>query len=90
MRTDPTSEKLDQFEFKMALFDNGKPEEFLLFIKNFNMTLEASGMLNSGAKIQYLHTLVHGEVLRQFDTLSAEVGSATSEKLTSIILVLGT
>ena len=90
MRTDPTSEKLDQFEFKMALFDNGKPEEFLLFIKNFNMTLEASGMLNSGAKIQYLHTLVHGEVLRQFDTLYADVGSTTSENLKYIILGLST
>ena len=31
---------------------NGKPEEFLLFVLNSNMTLEESGMLKSGAKIQ--------------------------------------
>ena len=31
---DPTSAKSDLCEFKMALFDNGKPEEFLFFIGN--------------------------------------------------------
>ena len=90
LRRYPTLENLDLSEFKISLFDNGDPGEFLFFIMGFNVTLEASGTLHYGAKIQYLHTLVHGEVLRQFDTLSAEVGSATSEKLTSIILVLGT
>ena len=49
---DPTSEKLDLYEFKMTLF--------LLFICNFNMTLEASGTLKTGANIQYLCTLVCG------------------------------
>ena len=29
---DLTSEKSDLYEFKMALFNNGKPEEFLLYI----------------------------------------------------------
>ena len=32
------SQKSDLYEFKSALFDNGDPEEFLLFIRNFNMT----------------------------------------------------
>ena len=36
---DPTSEKSDLYEFKMALFDNFDPEEFLLFICNFNMNI---------------------------------------------------
>ena len=31
---DTTSQKLDLHELKMALFDNGEPEEFLLFIRN--------------------------------------------------------
>ena len=55
----------------MSLFDNGKPEEFLLFVRNFNMTLAASGMLEAGAKYQYLRTLVRGEALRQFHSLSS-------------------
>ena len=37
---------------KMALFDNDNPEEFLLFIRNSNMTLEASGTILNGANIQ--------------------------------------
>ena len=53
------------------------------------MTLEASVTLLDGVKIQYLCTLVRGEALRQFDTLSAVVGSTTSENLKSIILGLG-
>ena len=74
---DLTSEKLDLYEFKMALFNNGYPKQFLLFIWNFNMTIEVSRTNKSSENIQYLRTLVHVEVLRQFDMLSAEVGSAT-------------
>ena len=77
LRMDPTSEESDLYELKIALFDNVGPEEFLLFICYFNMTLKSSGMLKSGAKIQYLCTLIRGEVLRQFDRVSAEVGSVT-------------
>ena len=42
---DLTSEKSDLYEFKMALFDNGNLDEFLLFFHNFNMTHKASGRL---------------------------------------------
>ena len=51
---------LDLYEFKMSLFENGKPEEFLLFVCNFNMTLAASGTLEAGAKYQYLRNIVCG------------------------------
>ena len=57
----------------MSLFDFGKPEEFLLFIRNFNMTLETIKTLYMEPKIQYLCTLVRGEALRQFDLLYADV-----------------
>ena len=69
----PKSSTSDLYEFKMSLFDHGKPEDFLLFIRNFNTNLAATGMLNMDTKIQYLCTLLHGEVLRQFDLLSADV-----------------
>ena len=39
---DPTSEKLDLYEFKIVLLDNRKPEEFLLFMRNFKMIVDAS------------------------------------------------
>ena len=58
----PTPEKSNLHELKMALFYNSKPEEFLSFVCNFNMTLEASGMHKAGANIQYLCTIVRGSV----------------------------
>ena len=63
--------------------------EFLLFTSNFNVALEASLNVKFGENIKYLCILLCGEALRQFDTLSAEVGSATQENLMSIILCLG-
>ena len=56
-----------------CIFFNGDPEEFFLFVHNFNMTISSSGMMDMGVKIQYICTLVHGESLRQFDLLSADV-----------------
>ena len=47
-------------------------------------------MLVANTQIQYICTLVCGEALRHIDTLSAEVGSTTSEKLRSTILGLST
>ena len=87
---DLRSENSNFDEFKMTLFDTGKCERFLLLIRNFIMTLEASGLFGDGTNIQYLDTMLHGEVLRQFEMFSAEVGSATPESLTFIILGLGT
>ena len=87
---DQTSENSDLYEFKMSFFDNCDMEEFLLFISNSNMNLEASGVIVDSTKIHHLCTLVHGEVLRQFDTLYADVGSTTSENLKYIILGLST
>ena len=60
LRRDPTSENLDLYELKTALFDNGDHEELFLFIRNFNMSIEASGTLRPGEKVQYLCMLVHG------------------------------
>ena len=60
LRRYPTLPTLDLYEFRMSLFDNGKTEEFLLFICNFNPNLAVSGMLEAGVKYQYLCNLVHG------------------------------
>ena len=68
---------LETCEFKTALFDNSETEDILYFNSNFNMTIEASGTLNSGAEIQYLLMLLLGESLCQFDTFYVEVGSDT-------------
>ena len=56
----------------MSLFENVKPDEFLLFMHNFNMTIAASGTLEMGAKVQYLCRLVCGKALYQFESLFAD------------------
>ena len=85
MRKYPTSSTSDLYDFKMSLFDNGNPEEFLLFVRDFNMTLAASGALEVGAKIQYLRTLVRREALHQFELLSYEVESTQTLNVDEII-----
>ena len=90
LRRDPESEKLDLYEFKMALFDNVDREDLFLFIHNFKITLEASRTLGAGEKVQCICTMVRGEALSQFDVMSADVESATPITLEDIILGLCT
>ena len=52
------------------------------------MTLEASGTLETDVTFQYLHTLVHEELLRQFYTLSSDVESTVPLTVQDIILGL--
>ena len=74
----------------MALFGNGNPKELLLFLRNFQMTLDASEKIASSAKIQYICTILCGDTLRQLETLSVEVVSTTISNLKRIFLGLGT
>ena len=73
LRRDPTSSTSDLYAFKISLFDHVDPEEFLLFIRNFNITLSETGTLDIDTNIQYLCTLVCGEALLQFYLLSSDV-----------------
>ena len=81
---------MDLYEFKKDLFDNGKPEEFLLFIWNFQMTLEAKGALAASTKIQYMCTLLCVKSLHKLDTFSFVLGSTTTTYLNCNVLDLGT
>ena len=78
------------YEFKMALFGKVQPEEFLLFVRNFQMTFQASGAISSSENIQYLCMLLCGESLCLFDTFLVEVVSMTTTYLNPIIFGLGT
>ena len=53
------------------------------------MALKASGILAASVKIQYLCKMLHGELLRQHDMLSVEVGRTTTTHLNRIIWGLG-
>ena len=63
LRIDPTSSTSEIYEFMMSLFDHVKPDEFILLVWNFKMTLAATGIMETEAKIQYLITLVCGKAL---------------------------
>ena len=69
----------------MSLFENFDPEEFLLFVCNFNTTVAASGTLDAGTKHQYLSTLFHGEALRQLESLYDDVDGTETLNVDSII-----
>ena len=49
---DLMSEKSDLYDFKTAFFENGDPEEVLLFVCNLNTTLAALGTLEMAMKVQ--------------------------------------
>ena len=53
------------------------------------MPLATSGNLTTGAKVIYLHTLVRGESLFQFDSLPADTGGANPLNVETVILGLG-
>ena len=72
----------------MALFKNGNPEEFLLFVPNFRTTLAESGTLSMGAKVQYLNTIARGEPLCQFESFSADGEGTNPLTVENIILGL--
>ena len=74
---------------KWPCLENSDPEEFLLFIKNFKTTFKPSVALSADSKLQYLRNLLHGETIRQFDTLYAQVDSTTETHLRQIVLGLG-
>ena len=84
---DPMSEKFDLYDFKMSLFENGNPEEFLLFVCNFQMTLKASVTLTASADIHYICTLLRCKALHQLDTLSVKVRRTFLYIHKSLILV---
>ena len=74
----------------MALFHNGNTEGILLLVHNFNMTLTASGMLETADKAKYFCTLFYVEALRQFDLMSSDMESKNPLKAEDISLGLGT
>ena len=56
----PTSSTSNLYEFRMSLFYQSDPEEFISFVRNFQTTLAATGTLETEAKVRYLRRLVRG------------------------------
>ena len=58
MHRDTMSSTLDLYGFSMSLFDHFNPEEFLLIVQNFSMTLADTGTIEMGVKVQYIGMFV--------------------------------
>ena len=85
IRRNPTSAAASNtYEFSMYIFNNGQPEELILFLKNIkeennrNVTITSAGMFNN------LHTLLFGEVLCGFYELTGQNNSTTNSHCKSI------
>ena len=83
-------DKLDLYKFKKALFYNGNLKYSLLFIWNFQITLEATGALNSSASIKYICTLLRVKSLHHTANLSVKLGNTNTTHFKLILLDLGT
>ena len=57
----------------MILLKNGEPEEFLIFIRDYQKALEATGAMSAIGRIRYLCTLLRGEALRNFNNISYSI-----------------
>ena len=78
------------YEFKIDLFDNSEPEEFLFFVQKFKITLEDFRMLADNANLKYICTVLRGKAICLFDTLFVQVGSTTTTHLNQVLFGLGT
>ena len=74
----------------MDLFENSEPDELPLFVWYFQNNINDIGATTAADKIQYLHTLLSGESLHEFETLLGQTGCTTKRNLNHIIFGLGT
>ena len=86
LRRYPTSITLHIYGFRMYLFDHSETEEFILFIKIFQMTLASSGTLETESKVQFIRTLVCGEALCQFDLVSSDAKNTGTQLYVDYLL----
>ena len=60
IRQDPASAISEAFKLKVQTFQNGKPEEFLQMMKDFNTGIDRTGTTSTSGKIQFLRTMLRG------------------------------
>ena len=82
MRRDPAYAMSENYVLKIPMFENGKPEEFLKMMKNFETALNGTGTTSTAGKINYLRNLLRGESLQEFDYLTSQATSTTNAHLT--------
>ena len=57
---DPASATSETYEMKLAVLENGKPEEFLKIMDKFKTAIDVTGTASTVGEINYLRTLICG------------------------------
>ena len=81
MRRNPSSAASEKYNVNMNTFNDGQPEEFLSLLINFNTTTDGTGSTTPSCHINYLHTILRGQALRELDELQSQYGGATNKHL---------
>ena len=51
----------------MATFENERPEDSLPLFKNFRIAIDRTGTKDISGRNNYIHMIIHGEELREFN-----------------------
>ena len=67
MWRNPTTATSGTYNINMSTLEYSQPEEFLALLNNFRITIDETGTMSPPGQINYLHTMLCGEDLREFD-----------------------
>ena len=73
MRQNPASETSETYMLKVQTLENGKPEELLQTMKDFNTGIDGTGTTSATEKIQFIRTMLRREALTEFDVIRGKV-----------------
>ena len=54
-------------------FNDVKPEEFIKLMRNFKIAIDGTGRNSPSGRVKYLHTMLRGASLREYDELSLQL-----------------
>ena len=82
LRRNPTSFMLDIYKYKITLFENGKPVELPLLVRDFQKTTDITGETSTSGNIQCLHIFLHKEALNEFETVWVHISCTNNRNFT--------
>ena len=74
----------ETYNINMSTFKDVQPEEFLVLLKNFRIAIYGTGTTSPLGKINYLHTMLSGEALREFNGLPSQNSGTENSNLNHI------
>ena len=71
----------ETYNVNMKTFDDGQPEELISLLRNFKIAIDGTGTTNPSGWINYLHTMLRGQTLKEFEELHSQYCGATNNHL---------